>query len=217
MPHPLDLDTWPRRQAFEHFRRFEQPFFSLCTKVDVAPLETRLRQRRLGSLTLACYHLTLRLAQRIEPFRYRLAGDRVWVHEHVRASTTVLCEGGRLGFATLDSHEHFGTFAAAAAERIRAVRAGEVPFEPGPPNEPLIYLTSLPWVHFTSFTHARRNDPADSVPRLAFGRIDDDGSRRWMPMALDVHHALMDGVHAGEFVQGFEAALAEPDGWLDAA
>jgi chloramphenicol O-acetyltransferase type A len=35
-----------------------------------------------------------------------------------------------------------------------------------------------------------------------------------MPLSVEVHHALMDGLHVGQFVQGFEAALADPMAWL---
>jgi chloramphenicol O-acetyltransferase type A len=31
---------------------------------------------------------------------------------------------------------------------------------------------------------------------------------------VEVHHAMMDGLHVGRFVEGFEAALQEPQAWL---
>jgi chloramphenicol O-acetyltransferase type A len=33
-------------------------------------------------------------------------------------------------------------------------------------------------------------------------------------MSVEVHHALMDGVHVGRYVQDFEAALREPEALL---
>lgn len=213
-PTLLDLAHWPRRQAFEHFRTFEQPFFSVCTRVDVARLEALVRGRQQGSLTLAAYFIALELANRIEAFRYRLQGDQVRVHASVHGSTTVLRDDGSLGFATLERDDDFAAFASVAGRQIQAVRSGRAPFAPGGPEEAVVYFTSLPWVHFTSFTHARSGGGHDSIPRLAFGRIDSEGPRRWMPLAIDVHHALMDGVQVGDFVQRFEAALAEPQAWL---
>lgn len=53
-----------------------------------------------------------------------------------------------------------------------------------------------------------------SIPKLAFGRIDADGSRQWMPLSVEVHHALMDGLHIGRFFEAFEAALLSPQAWL---
>jgi len=37
-----------------------------------------------------------------------------------------------------------------------------------------------------------------------------------MPLSVEVHHALMDGLHVGRFIEGFEAALREPQAWLAA-
>jgi chloramphenicol O-acetyltransferase type A len=35
-----------------------------------------------------------------------------------------------------------------------------------------------------------------------------------LPLSVEVHHALMDGVHVGQYVQAFEAAAREPEAWL---
>lgn len=229
MPRYLDTRLWPRRAAFEHFRRFEQPFFSLCTRLDVAPLKAALARRSpAGGLSLACHHAALRLANEHEPFRLRLApgadpaGEpRVRIHGRVDGSTTVLRSDDSFGFAHLRYRPGFAEFRAEGAQAMQAVRDGPPGFHEPPPgpddaDAALMYFTTLPWVHFSSFAHARAHSALDSVPRVAFGRIDADGARQWLPVALDVHHALMDGVHAGRYLQGLEAALGEPEDWLPA-
>lgn len=226
-PRYLDTSHWPRRAAFEHFVGFEQPFFSLCTRLDVAPLKAALAHRPApGGLSLACHHAALRVANEQLPFRLRLEGRgaaaRVRIHERVDASTTVLRDDDSFGFAHLRWQAAFTAFRAQGAQALQAVRDGPPGFHEPPPDPAdsgqadaaLMYFTTLPWVHFTSFSHARPKAGADSVPRIAFGRIDADGPRQWLPVALDVHHALMDGVHAGRYLQALEAVLAEPAAWL---
>ena len=213
----LDLDHWPRRDAFEYFRGFDKPYFNVCTKLDVARLQQAVAERRVGSLSLAYHFIALRLANQVEPFRYRLEGGRVRVHPVVHGSTTVLRDDDSFGFADLDlaaDAANFDAFATRAAAAMAATHAGRLPFEPKPDDAARIHFTTLPWLHFTSFSHARNWGREDSVPKLAFGRIERDGARAWMPMSVEVHHALMDGLHVGHFVQGFEAALQEPMAWL---
>lgn len=208
----LDLDTWPRRAAFRHFLAFDEPFFGLCTRIDVAPLRAALPA---GGLAAACWFTALRLAHEIEPWRYRLEGERVRVLPRVHGSTTVLQPDESFGFAYLPWHgDGFTAFRARADASVAAVRRGETPFDARPDEQALLHFTTLPWVHFTSFQHARRLGPGDSIPKIAFGRLEPDGHRLWMPLALHVHHALMDGVHAGRFVESFEAACARPSDWL---
>ena len=226
MTTTLDLARWPRRAAFDYFRAFDAPWFGLCTRVDVTRLKPALRAAGVGTVSLACHYLALRLANEVEPFRYRLAGTpqapEVLVHPVVHGGCTVLREDDSFTFAEFDHHPDFRCFAPPAAAAMAAARAGQR-FEPRPEQEAIVHLTTVPWVHFSSFVHARHPSAAPSVPKIAFGRIDAEaaqagsGARLWMPLAVDVHHALMDGLHVGRFVQGFEALLQAPDSWLGAA
>ena len=83
-----------------------------------------------------------------------------------------------------------------------------------PGGDAVAFFTTIPWVHFTSFQHARHPGPTDSVPRFSFGRADAEGGHLWLPLSVSVHHALMDGLHVGRLVQAFEAAAAAPEAWL---
>ena len=63
----------------------------------------------------------------------------------------------------------------------------------------LLHCTMVPWVRFTGIKHARPGTPGDSVPKIAVGRATQTAEGVRMPMAVDGHHALMDGVHVGAF------------------
>jgi chloramphenicol O-acetyltransferase len=51
-------------------------------------------------------------------------------------------------------------------------------------------------------------------PRFAFGKVFGDPSLRQMPLAVQGHHALMDGVHVGKFYTQIQEYLLEPHLWL---
>jgi chloramphenicol O-acetyltransferase type A len=211
----LDTTTWARRDAFEFFRHFDKPYFNVCVQLDVARLKAALTARGSGGLSLACYFIALRLANLHQPFRLRLEEGRVRVHEVVHGSTTVLREDGEsFFFAELCHTADFAAFAAQAGAAIDAARTMHASFAPKPDDVARVYFTSLPWLHFTSFSHARNWKREDSIPRFAFGRAQAEGGHLWLPMSVEVHHALMDGVHVGRYVQDFEAALCEPEAWI---
>jgi len=212
----IDLSTWARRDAFEFFRGFDKPFFNVCVRLDVSRLKTVLAAWPDAGLSLACYFIALRLVNRHPPFRLRLEGTRVRMHDEVHGSTTVLRDDGEsFFFAELPHMSDFAAFAAQANAAIEAARALHGSFEPKAHESACVYFTSLPWLHFTSFSHARQwardGQRDDSIPRFAFGRAQAEQGRLWLPMSVEVHHALMDGVHVGRFVQDFEAALAAPE------
>ena len=216
MNPPIYLDTanWPRREAFEYFRGFDKPYFNLCTRVDVSRLKPAVRAAGVGSLSLAYHYLALKLANEQEPFRLRLEAGRVRIHESVCGGATVLRDDDSFGFAYLDHASDFASFAEQGAAAIAAAAARQVPFDPRLDEVAVIHFTTLPLVHFTSFSHARNWGREDSVPKISFGRIDAEGSRLWLPLSVEVHHALMDGLHVGRYVNAFEQALLKPEHWL---
>lgn len=210
-PVYLDLQRWPRRDTFDFYRGFDKPYFNLCVRLDVAALQTAVRATGTR-FSLACHFIVLHLANQIEPFRYRLEGGQVRIHPVVNGGNTVLRDDQSIAFAYFDYHASYAQFAAQAEHALALARAGG--FAPRADAVALMHFTTLPWVHFSSFSHARNWGREDSVPKIAFGRVDADGERRWMPMSVEVHHALMDGLHVGQFVQRLEAALQEPLAWL---
>lgn len=212
-PRYLDLERWPRRASFEFFRGFDKPYFNVCTRLDVTAL-VALKPRLAGGLSLACHHLVLRAANEIEPFRYRLDQGRVRVLEANHASLAVLRDDESIAFAYLSWDPDFARFAADSAPRVRAVQRGQVAFDPGLDQTAAVHFTTLPWIDFSSFSHARNWGREDSIPKFAFGRLQGEGERWHMALSVEVHHALMDGLHVGRLVQTLEERLADPAPWL---
>lgn len=210
----LDPQGWPRRVTFEHFRHFDRPHFGVCTRLDVGALLTAKAALGAGGLTIAYHHAALHAANEVEAMRMRLAGDEVRVHEAVYGSTTVLLGDESITFASLAWHRDFAAFHADASRALAAARRGETPLDPGADDDALVHFTVLPWFDFTSFTHARPRAGGDSIPKIAFGRIvaGADG-RHTMAVAVEVHHALVDGLHVGRFVQAMQRRLDDAPFW----
>lgn len=205
----LDTDHWPRRSAFEHFRGLAQPFFSLCAPVDISALVERVRRQPGATLFLGYHHAALRAANAVAPFRFRLEDGRVRVHARVHGSTTVLREDESIGFANLAYEPDFCAFVERALPVLAAAKRVSPGLGEAVPElaDAMIHMTTIPWLAFSSFSHAR--GAGDCVPKLAFGKLKrDEAGRHWMPVAVEVHHALMDGLHVGRFYAAFEAALA---------
>ena len=76
--------------------------------------------------------------------------------------------------------------------------------EPQPESFNLLHCTSMPWVSFTAVQHPYNKATDFGIPKLAFGKIYQDGDRWKMPLSLQGHHALMDGFHVGQFFQRVE-------------
>jgi chloramphenicol O-acetyltransferase type A len=200
----LDLATWKRREHFELFRTTAQPFFSTTVEVDVTAVYERTRGPNAASFLVSMLHWTMKAARETPAFCLRLRGDQVWSHEALRLSSTVLRRDETFGFAVFEPRPTLEEFAAHAVPEIeRARRIGPLTI---PTGDDIVYHSSLPWFRFTAFTNAI-NTGADSNPRIVFGQRVADGSRCMMPIAVEVHHAVVDGVDVAKFLERLEASL----------
>ena len=206
----LDLERWPRRATFEFFRGYDNPYFNLCAQLEVGPLVESVRARPDTSFFLAYLYLSLRAANEVEPFRYRLSGGRVLVHDRIHAGTTLLLDDERFDFAYFDYQEDFARFQSEAREAMARVRAEGGTMNARDDRSDLIHYSALPWVTFTSFSHARNWRREDSVPKIAFGKYTERDGHRLMPVSVEVHHALMDGLHVGRYLERLQLYFMEP-------
>lgn len=211
----IDLNTWPRREHFKVFNAFDYPHFSLCANVDLTAFLPAVKRRGV-SFTVAMVYLLARTANEIAEFRYRIRAGAVVEHEVVHPSVTILTADDLFSFCTFDYDEDFAAFAASAAERIAYVQTHPT-LEDEPGQDDLLFMTAIPWVSFTSFMHALALNPADSVPRFAWGKIFEEGAASKMPLSVQAHHALMDGVHVGRFYEKVQDYLHHPDAVLGEA
>jgi chloramphenicol O-acetyltransferase type A len=210
MAEYLDVDNWKRREIFEFFLNFDNPYFGLCTRVEVTRLLQVLRNGPKRSSTLAYHYFALRVANEIEPFRYRLRDGRVLVHPVIHGATTVLLANETFTFAYFDYDEDFARCMAGAEQAVAAIKL-EGGFKNRDNDDNMIHCTVIPWVSFTSFSHARNWGRQDSVPKISFGKFVTEGGRTFLPVSVEVHHALMDGLHVGRFFQRFEEMLNDPE------
>ena len=213
MPNYLDISSWGRRDLFEFFRTYENPYFNICTQIDISRLLEVLRNRSKVSASLTYHYFALRIANEIEPFRYRLRDDQVIVHDVIHGGTTVLLPNESFSFAYFDYQQDFDSFIRDAQTSVSNLQKGEGAFKPLDGDD-RIHFTVLPWVSFTSFAHARNKTRAVSVPKVAFGKFIRDDKRTLLPISVEVHHALMDGLHVGRYLNRFEEMVAEPERYL---
>lgn len=209
MSHYLDLDRWNRKEHYLFFKDFELPFFNICADVEITRLLAHTKQWGQSSF-LATLFLSLKAANAVENFRYRLRGDRVLVHDLIHGGSTVLNADETFSFCYFDFGPDFTAFAEAAAEVMERHKTGHVGLDPADDRDDLIHYSVIPWVSFTSFQHARRPCGGDSVPKIVFGKYRRQGKRVFLPVSVEVHHALADGLHTGRFFEGFQTLLNDP-------
>ncbi len=204
----IDMATWPRRKHYEVYGALDYPHFNLCANVDITAFHSAVRQRAL-SFSVATIYVLARAANAMPEFRWRIRAGQVVEHDIVHPSTTVLTDNDLFSFCTISYTDDFAAFAAHAAEAIDRARRHPT-LEDAPGQDDLLFMTGIPWVSFTSMMHPIHMHPADCVPRIAWGKFFAEGERWHMPLSVQVHHGLMDGIHVGRYYALVQTYLDQP-------
>jgi chloramphenicol O-acetyltransferase type A len=212
--HEVDLGTWPRRRHFELFSTFNHPHFNMSANLELTAFHQRVRNSGV-SFTVAFVYVIARAANAIPEFRQRIRSGRVVEHDIVSPSFTLLVDDDLFSFCTIPYSEAFTDFADRATAMIAHVKEHPT-LDIDPDRDDLLFMTALPWVSFTSFTHPMQLHPADSVPRFAWGKFFQEGRRLKIPLSVQGHHALMDGIHMAKFYARVEDYLQHPGDLVDA-
>ncbi len=208
----IDLATWPRRQHFALYHSMTYPHFSLCANVDIQTWYQAIKERQ-ARLSTSLAFVFARAANEQEAFRWRIRGDSVVEHDAVHPSPTVLLDNDLFSFCIIPYRSDYADFAPLAEAKIAEVKANPtISDEPGQDN--LLFMTSIPWINFTGIMHPVHLNPIDSVPRISWGKHTLEGQRRLMPLAVQVHHSLMDGLHVGRFYERVQTILNTPAEFL---
>jgi chloramphenicol O-acetyltransferase type A len=202
----IDLKKWKRRDHYMWFRKYAQPFFSVTVDVDVTPVWNASRKRGAPSFFLSSVFHMLNAANDVEAFRLRLRARGVWRHDRVAVGPTIMRTDETFGFVRLEPAASLAAFTARGKAAIAEAAARKVLAPSRQVTDDIIFHSVLPWLRFTSFTNAVPGG-GDSIPRIVFGRCARQGRRMKMPVAVEVHHALVDGLDVARFFDRFNSYL----------
>ena len=207
MKHELDLASWPRKEHFEFFSKFEEPFFGINTVIDCT-IAYETSKKKGVSFFLYYLHKTLIAVNAVENFRYRISEGTIYIHDTINASATLTREDNTFGFSLMGYHTDFETFSTNATTEIERVRNTTGLFTRSFEDDNIIHFSAIPWIDFTALSHARSYSFPDSCPKISVGKmtVHPDG-KRTMPISVHVHHGLMDGYHIGAFLTHLQEAM----------
>lgn len=203
----IDKNTWPRRGIYDFFAPMSDPFYTLTFPVDVTPLRAWCKAGGLPFYPAMVFAVT-RAMEHTEAFLYKDRGGTIVRHDTLVPSFTDLRPGSdQFHIVTLEAGEDPADF----CRRAKAASAAQREFiTAGPwPEDQLVYFTCLPWFPVTALKNERNLDPADSVPRAAWGRWEEKGDRTELLLSLELNHRLLDGVHVGRFYEALKEWMGQ--------
>ncbi|MEG1548727.1 MAG: CatA-like O-acetyltransferase [Clostridia bacterium] len=201
----IDQGLWPRRQLYDFFKPYTQPFYSVTFRIDATNFYRYVKRNDI-SFYYGMVYASTEVLNSIEAFRYKIRGENIVLHDALEPSFTDLTPGSEcFHITTLHQHGSMKEFSDEAFALSRSQSAfindNDIPLDAQ------IYYTCTPWFSFTALTNERNADPDDSVPRIAWGKYEQQDGRLMLPYSLELNHKLVDGYHIGQFYERLQHYL----------
>jgi chloramphenicol O-acetyltransferase type A len=197
MYREIDFENWNRRNLYEYFKDYDDPFFNITVNFDVTEIYHFCKTEKIP-FSLASLYSSLETANSIREFKIRLLNGKLVEFDEIQATQTILQEDETFSFCYFEIRPNLREFAEIGKRQIAKYKALNT-FDVEKDRVDLIYYSVNPWFSFTSFKHARKFDKTDTIPKIVFGQYFKEGKNLKMPISIEVNHAIMDGLHVGKF------------------
>lgn len=212
----IDLETWERRDNFRFFQTFVNPCISMTAEVDCTEGFNLAKEKKISFFLLTLY-ATLRAANEVKEFRYRIENGDVYEYDKVDGVSPIqVTDEGRFCSMRFPFISDLKSFLAKGSEIVSAATPDTDPYALSREMEStgdngVILLSVTPKLYFTSLTHTQETPIGSPYPLMNAGKVITREGRKYMPFAFVIHHGLMDGFHMGKFIEKIEFYINSVD------
>ena len=184
----IDIENWERKKHYNYFKQLDYPHFNICGNVDITEFYRYIKENE-NPFFISMLYASTKTANSIKEFRYRIREDKVIEHETVNPSFTVMNSNEVFSFCTVKFIDEFKDFKTNTSKEIEKAK-NNISIEDESGRDDLIYITSIPWVSFTSITHPIQMNPVDSIPRISWGKYFEENGKIKLPLSVQVTSCL---------------------------
>lgn len=209
----INMNDYARKDHFAYFKQMAYPYVGVTVNVEITDWLLAVKARRLPFFHSFLYAVSA-AANSVPQLRQRIKGDSIIIYKNCPSSYTVALEDGTYGYCTLDTNQPFAQFLTyAKEEQEKAVAKAGI--DDGEDSDALFFISSLPWLAYSALVQPVPS-PADSNPRITWGRYFQMEQKMWIPVSLLCHHALTDGIHLHAFYEQLNQRLGRMRSLLQA-
>lgn len=201
----IDLETYPRRAQFELFRSYAYPYAGLTVNVDITEFVQKVKSRGADFFLSFCW-CVYRAANAVPEFRQRIKGEGIIEYPEAILSCTLAMPDGNYCYCDFDCKLPFDEYLPKAIEAKRlAIERGTI--EEYADVDASLFCSCVPWTSYSALVQPVPY-PADSNPRITWGKYFEQNGRLLIPLSTLCNHALMDGRQLSAFYRHMDEELS---------
>lgn len=210
----IDVEKMDRRKTYEWFKTFKNPTYGVNVNLDVTKLVKYTKETN-SSFFINFLFILVKSLNDIPEMKQRFVDKEPVEYDVCNPGITVLTKNDtfeNVRFSYVDNYHEFYNI---AKENIDKAKNEDVLTSDSYNLENTYneyYITSVPWINFTSVTHPIPEDVSSlSVPRICFGKFVLNNEKYEMPFNITVSHVFVDGFHISKFLKKIEGYLDNVD------
>lgn len=199
--HLIDMETWPRREYYQHYIGHVVCTYSMTVNLDVTPcLGMKLYPAMLWLLTDT--------VNQFEEFRTHLSSEGVGIFEEMCPSYTVFNkETKKFSVIWTEFDRDYSAFLRRYEEDCRRYGACESMFPKACKPDCTFDVSMLPWQSFSSFNLNVYGEGKWLLPIFTMGKTFVQDGKTLLPLSIQVHHAVCDGYHVCRFAEALQEKI----------
>ncbi len=193
-----------RKDRFDFFENFENPLVNITYRQTTPDFLSFCKTKNLPAFHffLFCIMKTL---NKLDNFKYRNLNGEIIKISNIFGSYTTINEENLFNYTKFEHSDDLDVFIKRSLAAKEEANTAKTLINTGAELSPremknFVFITSLPWLDFTSIQHPVYKFKSADIPALAWGKFTktSDGKIE-MPFSIQAHHGFVDGFHINEF------------------
>lgn len=203
----LDIENWKRKEHYEFFSKMASPYFGITAEVDCTKAYEKTKEKGISFFSYYL-HKSMITVNSVEELKLRIIDNQVVLFDTIHAGATIGRNDGTFGFIFANFSNDFEEFNSEIQKEIKAVHQSTgLRLNNDDIKKNLIRHSTLPWTTFTSLLHPTNFDRTESVPKITFGKFSIRNGKKYLPVSVEAHHGLADGLHLSQYFNEFQKQL----------
>ncbi len=201
----VDIENWKRKEHYSVYRTALKCGFSLTIKLEIAPVIQFIKAKNYKLYPVMIYLIAKAVNTHAE-FKMAKKGEKLIVWDRVDPVFTILHPETETFSALSTAYDDDLTVFLAQYNEIYKAYEHDLSFSPAPMPENHFNISALPWVNFEAFNLNIADFTDYFPPSFTLGKYQKVGEEVFIPLAIQVHHAVCDGIHVGKLIDTLQMA-----------
>lgn len=209
----INMDTWDRKECFEHFFNNAKCTYSITVNMDITNLYNYLKTNKLRFYPA----FTWVVSKVINNYKeFKMAFDekgRLGYFDEIGPSYSVLNDKTKIMSDLYTSYNHkFADFYKDMENALNSFKQ-DTSFKTDFQYNFFI-VSCLPWFNYTSFNVNNEGSSPFLFPMVTWGKFFEENNKIMLPLTIQVHHSVADGYHCSLFFADVTEICANPEKYL---